>query len=47
MRPIAALTSWIVEPIRRVLPPFGPLDFSPMVAYLLLWLARTFVLSLW
>jgi YggT family protein len=47
MRPIAALTGWIVEPIQRVLPPFGPFDFSPMVAYLLLWIARTFVLRLW
>ena len=47
MRPIAVLTSWIVEPIQRVLPPFGPFDFSPVVAYLLLWIARTFVLRLW
>jgi len=47
MRPITALTSWIVEPIQRVLPPLGPFDFSPMVAYLLLWIARTFVLRLW
>ena len=26
----------IIEPIRRVLPTMGPLDFSPMVALILL-----------
>lgn len=40
MRPIVALTDWILEPLRRVLPPFGVIDFTPMVAYLILWLLR-------
>lgn len=35
-----AITDWLVEPVRRALPPFGMLDLSPMVAYLLLMLAR-------
>jgi uncharacterized protein YggT (Ycf19 family) len=39
------LTNWLVEPIRRMLPPFGMLDFSPLVALLVLWLARTLLLS--
>jgi uncharacterized protein YggT (Ycf19 family) len=34
------LTEWLLEPLRRLLPPFGPLDLSPMVAYLLLWIAQ-------
>ncbi len=46
MRPIVALTSWLIEPIRRVLPPFGMFDFSPMVAWLVLYVVRGFVLGL-
>ncbi|HEX9704428.1 MAG TPA: YggT family protein [Gemmatimonadales bacterium] len=40
MRPAYWLTDWLVEPIRRVLPPFGPLDWSPLVAVLALMLLR-------
>jgi YggT family protein len=46
MRPIFALTDWIIEPIRRILPPLGMIDFSPLVAWLVLSVARNFVLSL-
>jgi YggT family protein len=46
MRPLVALTDWIIEPIRRVLPPFGPFDFSPMVAWLVLYLVRGLVVRL-
>ena len=46
MRPVMALTDWIIDPIRRILPPFGMLDFSPLVAWLLLVVVRRFVLSL-
>jgi YggT family protein len=40
MRPVVAMTDWILEPLRRVLPPFGPLDLSPLVAWFLLWIAE-------
>ena len=40
VRPVFALTDWLIEPIRRILPPFGMLDFSPLVAWLLLSLLR-------
>ena len=40
MRPFVLLTDWLLVPLRRVLPPFGPLDLSPMVAYFLLWIAQ-------
>ncbi len=30
------LTEWFLAPLRRMLPPFGPLDLSPLVAFLLL-----------
>jgi YggT family protein len=46
MRPIVALTSWLIDPIRRILPPFGMIDFSPMVAWLVLYLVRGFILGL-
>jgi YggT family protein len=46
MRPVMAATSWLVEPIRRILPPFGMIDFSPMVAWLVLWLARGVVMGM-
>jgi YggT family protein len=46
MRPVVALTDWIIEPIRRLLPPTGMIDFSPMIAWLVLWVARGLVLGL-
>ena len=39
------LSDWIIEPIRRVLPPFGMIDFSPLVAWLVLSIVRSFLLS--
>jgi YggT family protein len=46
MRPIMALTNWIIDPIRRILPPVGMFDFSPMVAWLVLYVVRGFVLGM-
>jgi YggT family protein len=46
MRPIIALTGWLIDPIRRIMPPFGMIDFSPMVAWLVLYVVRGFVLGL-
>lgn len=46
MRPIMVLTDWLIEPIRRILPPFGMIDFSPMVAWLVLWVVRGFVMGM-
>jgi YggT family protein len=45
MRVASTLTEWIIDPIRRFLPPVGMIDFSPMVAWLVLWVARSIVLS--
>ncbi|HMH82492.1 MAG TPA: YggT family protein [Gemmatimonadales bacterium] len=36
LRPAYVLTDWLVEPIRRVLPPMGGLDWSPLAAWLAL-----------
>jgi YggT family protein len=46
MRPFVLLTDWIIEPIRRLLPPVGMIDFSPMVAWLVLWVVRGFVVGM-
>lgn len=45
MRPFYRVTDWIIEPIRRRLPPFGAIDLSPVAAYLLLLLLRQAVLG--
>jgi len=45
MRPAYVLTDWLVEPIRRVLPPAGTLDWSPLVAWLVLYALKAFLLS--
>ena len=44
MRIAYTLTDWVVEPIRRRLPGFGMIDFSPLVAWLALYILRNFVL---
>jgi YggT family protein len=46
MRPVFVLTDWLVEPIHRVLPPVGMFDLSPLVAWLILWVVRGFLLCL-
>ena len=46
MRPAYALTDWLVGPISRVVPPLGAVDWSPLVAWLVLWVLRQSLLSL-
>jgi len=36
LRPAYRLTDWIVEPLRRFIPPFGIVDITPLAAWLLL-----------
>lgn len=44
MRFAYTLTDWIVEPIRRVMPPTGMFDFSPILAWLVLIMVRWVVM---
>jgi YggT family protein len=37
------LTSWLIDPIRRAVPPMGGIDFSPMIAILLLYAIQQFI----
>ena len=43
MRPFVLLTEWMLGPLRRALPAFGPFDVSPIAAWLLLLIARSIV----
>ena len=36
MRTVAVLTDWIIDPIRRIIPPLGMFDLSPLIAYFIL-----------
>jgi YggT family protein len=45
MRPVYALTDWLIVPIRRVVPPFGMFDLSPLVALVVLWGLRYILLA--
>lgn len=40
------LTDWLLRPIRRMLPPVGIFDLSPLVAYFVLIILRMFIRSL-
>jgi YggT family protein len=44
MKPFVVLTEWMLAPLRRVVPPFGMIDLTPLVAWILLQLARGYVL---
>jgi YggT family protein len=44
MRPFVFLTEWLLAPLRRVIPPFGMFDITPVAAWLLLELLRPYVL---
>ena len=46
MRPVMVLTDWLVEPIRRIVPPLGMFDLSPFVAYIVLWIGEGLVMRL-
>jgi YggT family protein len=46
MRFAYALTDWLVEPIRRMLPGLGFIDFSPLVAWLVIYLGRSLLRGL-
>jgi len=45
IRPFYILTDWIVQPLRRIIPPLGAIDLSPLVAMILLNIARQILLS--
>lgn len=40
------VTEPIIDPIRRILPPMGFIDLSPLAAILLLWMMQSLVVNL-
>jgi YggT family protein len=41
------LTEWLLRPLRNLIPPLGgAIDLSPLVAFLVLWLAKGLLLSI-
>jgi YggT family protein len=45
-RPFFVATDWLVEPIRRRLPPLGLIDLSPLAAYIVILIVRSLVFSI-
>jgi YggT family protein len=46
MRPFWVATEWLLAPLRRVIPPVGPFDLSPLVAWFILSLLRPVLIGL-
>ena len=44
LRPVYRLTDWIVEPLRRFIPPIGIIDVTPLVAWVLLQILLTLIM---
>src|SRR6266511_2698378 len=42
---LLSLMDWLVGPILRLLPPMGALDWSPLAAWLALWILKQLLLS--
>ena len=45
MRPVYALTDWLIVPIQRFVPPVGLFDISPLVAMVVLWALKSMLLA--
>jgi YggT family protein len=39
MRPAYILTDWIIEPLRKYIPPIGMIDVTPIIAFLIIRMA--------
>jgi YggT family protein len=40
------VTDPLIEPIRRIVPPLGGIDVSPLIAMLVIWLVESLLLTL-
>ena len=45
MRPAYVLTDWIVEPLRKIVPPIGRIDITPLVAWFLILILTNLLLG--
>ena len=46
IRPTYLLTDWIVEPLRRIVPPIGMFDITPIVAWIVMQVLLSIVLRI-
>ncbi len=46
MRPFWYMTEWLIAPLRRIIPPIGMFDFTPLVAWLIVMFVRGWVLGM-
>jgi len=44
MRFVYGLTNWLIEPLQKVVPPFGMIDVTPIVGYFILYFLRIVLL---
>ena len=45
LRWCVSLTEWLLRPLRRVVPPVGMFDVTPIVAYFALWILESMLLA--
>lgn len=46
MRPAYWLTDWVIEPLRKVVPPLGPIDITPFIAWLIVWFVHGWLMGI-
>jgi len=46
MRPAYVLTDWLVEPLRKIVPPAGRIDITPLVAWFLIMILVNLLLGI-
>lgn len=46
MRPFYLLTDWVINPLRRVVPPIGHIDITPIIAWFLLQIILGWLMSI-
>jgi YggT family protein len=46
MRPAYLVTDWIVEPLRKIVPPIGMIDITPIVAWFLIMIITNLLLGI-
>ena len=45
LRPVYAITDWLIVPVQRFVPPIGMMDVSPLVALIILWFLKVILIS--
>jgi len=46
MRPVYFLTDWVINPLRRIIPPLGMIDITPIVAWFVVQIALSWLMRM-